>query len=176
MRIQVGWTRLPQSRIGIAIRLSKARLRSRASGVFRGLPAGSGRSKYRDYLRKSAYGEWREPFGETAFRLDGSLEISAIEQVEFLKRIYRRSLPFSAAYYETLREIMVVEQTPAFTIRAKTGLAGKSKPQAGWYVGYAETARDVWFFATNVEIRDEKDLPLRRKLTREALQAKGAFE
>ncbi len=135
-----------------------------------------GPEKYRNYLRKSAYGELREPFVETTFWLDGSLKISAIEQVEFLKRIYQRSLPFSTASYETLRQIMVVEQTSVFTIRAKTGLAGKSKPQVGWYVGYLETTKDVWFFATNMEIRDEKDLPLRLKLTREALQAKGVFE
>ena len=135
-----------------------------------------GPEKYRNYLLKSAYGELHEPFVETTFWLDGSLEISAIEQVEFLKRICQRALPFSTASYETLRQIMVVEQTSAFTIRAKTGLAGKSKPQVGWYVGYVETAKDVWLFATNLEIRDEKDLPLRLKLTREALQAKGVFD
>ena len=135
-----------------------------------------GAEKYRNYLRKSAYGELHEPFVETTFWLDGSLEISAIEQVEFLKKIYQCSLPFSTPSYETLRQIMLVEQTPAFTIRAKTGLAGKSKPQVGWYVGYVETTKDVWFFAANLEIRDEKDLPLRLKLTREALQAKGVFD
>ena len=135
-----------------------------------------GAEKYRNYLRKSAYGELHEPFVETTFWLDGSLEISAIEQVEFLKKVYQRTLPFSTASYETLRQIMLTEQAPAFTIRAKTGLTGKSKPQVGWYVGYVETAQDVWFFATNLEVRDEKDLPLRLKLTREALQAKGVFE
>ena len=96
--------------------------------------------------------------------------------MEFLKKIYQRSLPFSTPSYEKLQQIMVVEQTPAFTIRAKTGLAGKSKPQLGWYVGYVETTKDVWFFAMNIEIRDEKDVSLRLKLTREALQAKGVFE
>lgn len=99
-----------------------------------------------------------------------------MEQVEFLKKVYQRSLPFSASSYETLRQIMMVEQSPAFTMRAKTGLAGKSKPQIGWYVGYVETSKDVWFFATNIEVRDKKDLPLREKLTREAFQTKGIIE
>ena len=135
-----------------------------------------GAEKYRNYLLRSAYGELHEPFVETTFWLDGSLEISAIEQVEFLKKVYQRTLPFSTSSYETLRQIMLTEQTPAFAIRAKTGFAGKSKPKAGWYVGYVETNKDVWFFATNLEVRDEKDLPLRLKLTREALQAKVVFE
>jgi len=135
-----------------------------------------GAEKYRKYLRKSDYGELREPFVETTFWLDGSLQISAIEQVSFLKKVYLRTLPFSAPSYETLRQIMLVEQTPAFTIRAKTGWAARVKPQVGWYVGYVETPKDVWFFATNIEVRDEKDLPLRPNLTREALQAKGVIE
>ena len=135
-----------------------------------------GAEKYRNYLRESAYGELREPFVETTFWLDGSLQISAIEQVDFLKKVYLRTLPFNATSYETLRQIMLVEKTPAYTMWAKTGWATRVKPQAGWYVGYVETPKDVWFFATNIEIRDEKDLPLRQKLTRAALQAKGVIE
>ncbi len=129
-----------------------------------------GAEKYRSYILKSAYGELHEPFVETTFWLDGSLAISAIEQVEFLKKVHQRTLPFSTSSYETLRQIMRVEQTPAFAIRAKTGLVGRSKPQIGWYVGYVEKAKDVWFFATNIDVRHEQDLPLRLKLTREALK------
>lgn len=135
-----------------------------------------GPQDYRNYLQKLPYGELREPFEPTTFWLDGSLEISAIEQLEFLKKVYRHTLPFGAPSYATLREIMLVEKTPAHTIRAKTGWATAVKPQVGWYVGYIETANEVWFFATNLEIRDEKDLPLRQKLTREALQAKGIIK
>ena len=43
-------------------------------------------------------------------------------------------------------------------------------------MGYVETANDVWFFALNLDIRDEKDIPLRLKLTREALETKRIFE
>lgn len=135
-----------------------------------------GAAKYRNYLHKLAYGELREPFEETTFWLDDSLAISAIEQVEFLKKVYQRTLPFSASSYETLRQIMLVEQSPSFTIRAKTGWATRVTPQIGWYVGYVETLNDVWLFATNLEVRDEKDLPLRQKLTQEALKIKGVIE
>ena len=135
-----------------------------------------GAEKYRKYLYQSAYGGLREPFGETTFWLDGSLQISAMEQVNFLKKVYLRALPFSTSSYETLQQIMLVEKTSTFTMRAKTGWATRAKPQIGWYVGYVETPEDVWFFATNIEVRNEKDLPLRQKLTREALQEKGVIE
>lgn len=135
-----------------------------------------GAKKYQHYLRDAAYGQLSEPFEETTFWLDGSLEISAIEQVAFLKKIYLHSLPFSVSSYETLRQIMLVEQTPNFTIRAKTGWGTKLKTQIGWYVGYVETSNDVWFFATNLEVRNKNDLPLRQQLTREILQEKRIIE
>ena len=135
-----------------------------------------GIEKYRSYLQKSSYGKLHEPFNVETFWLDGSLQISAMEQVEFLKKVYQRTLPFSASSYETLRQIMLVEKTPAFSIHSKTGLAGRSEPKIGWYVGYIETSNDVWFFATNLNVYSDKDLSLRLKLTREALQIKGIIK
>ena len=71
---------------------------------------------------------------------------------------------------------MLIEQTPAFTLRAKTGWATRVEPQVGWYVGYIETPKNAWFFATNIEVRDKSDLPLRQTLTREALRTTGIIE
>lgn len=135
-----------------------------------------GAGKYRQYLQHSAYGTLREPFSETEFWLDGSLQISAMEQVDFLKRLYQRTLPFTPSSYEALSQIMLVEETPTYTIRAKTGWATRMAPQTGWYVGYVETAGDIWFFVMNIDIGSAKDLPLRQQLTRAALRAKGIIE
>jgi beta-lactamase class D len=131
-----------------------------------------GADKYRQYIRDAGYGELTEPFALTTFWLDGALTISAQEQVAFLKKVYRRTLPFSSANYDTLREIMLVENTPTYTLRAKTGWAGSTQ-QIGWYVGYVETDEDVWFFATNLDIGNNANLPLRQELTRQALQGAG---
>ena len=143
---------------------------------YRELARRVGAEAYRRYLHRSAYGELSEPFDETAFWLDGSLRISAVEQVKFLEQVYRRTLPFSVSSYETLRQIMLVEQTPAFAIRAKTGWAASASPQIGWYVGYVETPDDVWFFAMNLDVRGEQDLAARQAVTREVLIAKGIVD
>ncbi len=135
-----------------------------------------GIEKYRNYLQALTYGELYEPLVETTFWLDGSLKISAIEQVEFLKKVYKRTLPFSKSSYETLRQIMIVEQNSTFTIRAKTGLAVISNPKIGWYVGYVETPKNVWFFAMNIDVHEENELPLRLELTQAALQKMGIIE
>ena len=135
-----------------------------------------GSEKYRNYIHNLSYGKLNEPFNETTFWLDGSLKISAIEQIDFLKKVHLRSLPFKAHSFNTLQEIMTVENAANFTIRAKTGWAVQAKPQVGWYIGYIETKEDVWFFATNIKINSKKDLPLRQKLTREALVIKGIIK
>lgn len=135
-----------------------------------------GPEKYRAYIQKIQYGELREPFEGVTFWLDGSLTISAKEQINFLRRVLRREFAFRASSYDTLREIMLVESTPMYTMRAKTGWALRVTPQVGWYVGYVETANEVWLFATNIAVRSEKDLPLRQQLTRASLQGKGIIE
>ena len=134
-----------------------------------------GPQKYREYLHSLDFGQLHEPFNVSTFWLDGSLQISAREQVAFLQQVYQRSLPFSSQAYDTLQEIMLVEKTPDYTLYAKTGLAGDTTPEIGWYVGYVVTSSDVWLFATNLDIHDDAELPLRLSLTREALQAKGVL-
>jgi len=143
---------------------------------FQALARQVGSLKYINYIKESNYGELTKPFKETTFWLDGSLQISAIEQVEFLKKVCQRSLPFNSASYETLREIMLIEKTSAYSLWAKSGWATKMKPQIGWYIGYIETPGDVWLFAMNIETKNNKDLPLRQKLVYEALKAKGIIE
>ncbi len=68
---------------------------------------------------------------------------------------------------------MINEQTPAYTLRAKTGWAMQLKPQIGWFVGYIEAKGQVWFFATNIVVTKTSDLALRKGITMAALKAKG---
>lgn len=132
-----------------------------------------GRQAYRDYLDDIGYGRLAPSFSPTEFWLNGDLQISAAEQIEFLKKLDRRELPFAAEHYETLRDIMLVEQTPSYALRAKTGWAARGRPQIGWYIGSIETAAATWLFALNIDLRSEQDLPLRAQLLRAALRAKG---
>jgi beta-lactamase class D len=135
-----------------------------------------GEDRYHSYLEQSDYGKLQSHFDTTMFWLDGSIQISALGQVHFLKNVVQRRLPFSKAAYDTLRQIMLMEKTPAYSIWAKTGWATRVKPQVGWYVGYVETSEDTWIFALNMETQSVKDLPLRQALVLEALQLKGIIE
>ena len=132
-----------------------------------------GRDKYVSYLGKLKYGNEQVGPELTTFWLEGDLKISATEQIAFLKRLWAESFPCRHSSYELLRKLMVVEQTPAYTIRAKTGWAQRAVPQVGWYVGYIEAGETVWFFATNIEMVKPEDSRLRQEITIEALKLKG---
>jgi beta-lactamase class D len=134
-----------------------------------------GMSKYPAYLRQAKYGQFREPLDGEQFWLDGSLTISAVQQVAFLKQVVERSLPYRASSYETLKTIMLVEEGPRYRLYAKSGWAARTVPGVGWYVGYVEAGGDTWLFALNVGTRSAADLPLRKQIALDALRAKGVL-
>jgi beta-lactamase class D len=105
------------------------------------------------------------------FWLEGELRISPQEQIQFLRRLHGNELPFTARSVSLVKDLMIMEQTPDYTIRAKTGFVG----QIGWVVGYVEKGKDVYFFATNIDIKNPKDLPTRMALTRRCLKDIGVL-
>lgn len=134
-----------------------------------------GALKYPTYIQQSKYGQLRQPFNETEFWLDGSLTISAEQQVAFLRQIVKRKLQFKVSSYDTLRKIMLADETAQYRLYAKTGWATRNAPSVGWYVGFVETPDDTWLFALNLATRDAKDLPLRIQITKDALKIKGVL-
>lgn len=134
---------------------------------------GVGAARYRHYLSVAHYGVLEENLNASTFWLDGALQISALEQIEFLRKVYRRELPFAQRSYDILREIMLAEATNTYKLFAKTGWAARTTPQIGWYVGYIETGDDIWIFATNINIKSQADVAKRQQLTLAALKAKG---
>lgn len=136
-----------------------------------------GTEAYKRYLKQTDYGHLQNEFDVTTFWLDeGSLEISAFEQVNFLKNLVRRQLPFNENAYDTLQKIMLVKKTPTYDLWAKTGWAARVHPNVGWYIGYVKTPQDTWLFALNMVLDDKTQLPLRQTLALEALKAKGIID
>ena len=132
-----------------------------------------GNEVYLRHLDRVGYGNRQTGPDVETFWLDGDLRISAREQIAFLKKLYEDKLPYSKHGLEVVKKIMIVERTPDYTIRAKTGWASRIKPQHGWYVGYVENKGGVWFFATNIDITNKEDAGQRRLISMEALKIKG---
>lgn len=107
------------------------------------------------------------------FWLQGPLQITPKEQINFLQRLYRGNLPFSPRTMDLVKDIMVREQTPAYTLRGKTGWLTSRNPEVGWFVGYLEQNKNVYFFATTLDIRKPEDGPTRIEITRRSLKDLG---
>ncbi|MEP0947768.1 MULTISPECIES: class D beta-lactamase [Cyanophyceae] len=130
-----------------------------------------GHDRMQQWVSEVGYGNQTigSPDAIDSFWLEGDLRITPQQQIEFLQRLHRNELPFSEATIATVKDIMIAERTPDYTLRAKTGWAGlgeADQPQIGWYVGYLERGDNVYLFATNIDMRQDSDGPARLELTR----------
>ena len=133
-----------------------------------------GKKHYLKYLAHLNYGNHFVGQDVTNFWLkEEKLQITPLEQINFLQRIYHKKLPISAKTYDILQDIMLEEATANYKIYSKTGAATKDWIGHGWYVGYITSKERSWFFATNILINGMKDLPKRRAVTIAALKKKG---
>ncbi len=131
-----------------------------------------GRERMQHYVDSVKYGNYNIGGGIDRFWLDGDLRISAFEKVEFLKRLYFEDLPFSKRNIKIVRDILINEQTDTYILRGKTGWASKT----GWYVGYLEEHGNIYFFANNIDIRDEKDTAARISIVKDIFKSMGLLK
>ena len=96
----------------------------------------------------------------------GALRISAMEQVDFLRKLYRNELPFKVEHQRLVKDIMIVEAGRDWILRAKTGWQARVEPQIGWWVGWVETPTGAVIFALNIDLPGGmKDAPKRERLS-----------
>jgi beta-lactamase class D len=130
---------------------------------YRELALKVGERRMKEYVNRLDYGNEDASGPLNGFWLNSSLKISADEQVEFLKRLYKEELPVSKRSVSILKEIMTLEQTPDYKLSGKTGGGSLGENRyLGWFVGYLETKENTYVFATEIEgptylsIRDER--------------------
>ncbi len=132
-----------------------------------------GDDAYLSWLEKLDYGNKKTGPRLDTFWLDGDLRITPRQQIAFLKKVYREEYPFKASSYAILKRVLIVDETDAYVLRAKTGWTMRAKPQVGWYVGWLEPAKDAWFFAVRIDIDDGGEAAFREKAALEALTGLG---
>lgn len=146
--------------------------------IYQQLAHNMGEDTMTQYLAKFDYGNQDISSGLDTFWLNGSIQISAAEQVEFLKRLFKGKLGLKDSTYQDMRKIMLVEDRAAYVLYAKTGGGGTGVSQAiGWYVGVVETQDDRFYFAVNVtEESFTKVQKPRISIALEALKQVGALK
>ncbi|PZT48976.1 hypothetical protein B6S12_01390 [Helicobacter valdiviensis] len=106
--------------------------------AFQELARKIGRERMQEYLHKLHYGN--ESIGKDIdyFWLDDSLQISALEQLEFIERLSTLSLPVSKKAQQEVIKTIKLEDTKEYTLYGKTGLSKWDNSGVSWFVGFVE--------------------------------------
>ena len=143
--------------------------------AFQGLARAVGPERMTRYVQASGYGNADIGGGIDVFWLEGNLRISAVEQVEFLKRLHDGKLPFSTKTIESTKDIMTADKGDGWTIRAKTGWTGRTKPSIGWWVGWVERGGEAWYFALNIDMESPEQAKARQSVVMAALKGEAVL-
>ncbi|MBD2098398.1 class D beta-lactamase [Trichocoleus sp. FACHB-591] len=135
----------------------------------------NGHEQMQKFVEQANYGNRQigTPDRIDHFWLEGPLQITPRQEIEFLQRLKRNDLPFSKRTIDLVKNIMIMEQTPDYILRGKTGWVTEISPGVGWLVGYLEQNNNVYFFAANIAMSTMEDAPKRLELTRRSFKALG---
>ena len=131
-----------------------------------------GAEKMQKMVNELNYGNMDISSGVDKFWLEGSLKISQVEQVEFLKKLYKDELPVSKRSMDIVKGIIVLQDTLGYVFRGKTGYGFQDKKDIGWLVGWVEKEGNAYFYATNIESEIELEgfAAARRRITENILR------
>lgn len=125
-----------------------------------------GIEKLQKYLNQINYGADDNSIDSYDFWFDGSLKVSAIDQVQFLKKLYNQELfEISSSNQKAVKNIMFDETTKNYKLYGKTGTG---KIMDGkiicWYVGIIETNDNAYVFAFNTIVERYSEMPTDKRI------------
>lgn len=155
-----------------------------------------GKDYMQHYLDTVQYGNRRMGGAIDMFWLNDTLQISADEQLGFVKKLYFDELPFSERSQRIVRSMMLQETTPDYKLYYKTGTGVGKDSTIFWVVGFVERIEQVkeheksmnksnvrnypYFFAQNFSVKQtsglDKYFPLRIEVLKEVLRAQGIIK
>ncbi len=120
-----------------------------------------GVKKMTEYLNQLEYGNMKvDSTNIDLFWLEGESRINQFQQIDFLKRFYQSELPISERTEAIMKKLMVIEENDEYKLSGKTGWSIRNKNNNGWFVGYIESRNKAYFFATNVEPKEQFNMDL----------------
>ncbi|HEX5514544.1 MAG TPA: class D beta-lactamase [Gammaproteobacteria bacterium] len=141
--------------------------------IYQELARRVGLERMQEHVTRLDYGN--RDIGATVdkFWLVGPLEISAVEQTQFLALLAEQALAFPEEAQRGVAEIIRLEQRENLTLYGKTGWENAPEPGIGWWVGWVRKDGSVYPFALNIDIRQASDASQRVELGRASLKALG---
>jgi len=133
-----------------------------------------GEQRYRDYLARFDYGDQDLSGGLDQFWLN-TLEISAAEQIRFLRRFLDNAFGLDPAAVQAVKDMMLLEETDNYRLYGKTGTRlPQDGKWLGWIVGFVESGDRVLYYAINLDADSYPELTEKRmQLLQEGMTGAG---
>ena len=135
-----------------------------------------GKQRMTRWVRDLRYGN-RDVSGVIdRFWLDGPLAISALDQVNFLRRLHAGALPVSAEHAALVLRLIELERGDSWVLRGKTGLGRHGGRPVGWLVGSVTARGHTWIYALVLRGSTfDALMPMRRELAEQLLRSHGVL-
>jgi len=96
--------------------------------------------------------------------MKGNLRITPRQQLDFLKMLYRRELPFDRSIQDQVLAMMLREENGRYSYYYKTGWARAPSPDITWNMGIIRTGDDVYFYVLNLEVQNDVEGEYRKTI------------
>ena len=130
----------------------------------------TGKERMEAALNKLDYGNKSAAGAVDSFWLNGTLRITARQQLDLLRRLYQEQLPFGLESQQTVKCIMKNTEPGLF---GKTGWGNWQGKDLGWFIGWIEHNGKPVFFVhilTSDELPDDEFGRLRRSMILETIR------
>ena len=152
-------------------------LRNSVNWYFQTLDQKAGLETLKNFYEKLDYGNHNLSGGETRFWMESSLKISAIEQVELLKKLYENSFQFDEQNIQAVKDAMCLSSSDKGILYGKTGTGMvNEKSINGWFIGFVEHAGHTYFFACNIRNHNSATGANASEIAIQILENKGIYE
>ncbi len=132
-------------------------MRDSVNWYFQEIDTQMGLSVLQGYIRKIGYGNEHVNANLSSYWMQGTLEISPVEQVELLTALHNNRFGFAPENVNAVKKSICLVSSENFSqedisFYGKTG-TGRVDGQDvnGWFVGCLETKGNTYFFATNIQ-------------------------
>lgn len=151
-------------------------MRNSVNWYFQALDQQADLDSLKRFYQAIGYGNYDVSGGISEFWLESSLKISALEQVELLKKLYDNDFQFAPGNVQAVKDSLKLSVSGSSVLSGKTGTGIINGERInGWFIGYVESGANTWFFAANIQGSSHADSMAASEITQAILADKHIF-
>ena len=143
---------------------------------FKELDQQTGADRISAGFQKARYGNADISSGLSDYWLDGSLQISPLEQIQFLHGFYTNEWGFQSQDIDAVKKALFLKERNGCRLYGKTGTqANGENLTGGWFVGFLETGSHTYSFAIHLTGKDHAGGSAAAQITLDIFEDLGLF-